>query len=152
MKAYKWTVQSFYQIWKIFQPLYDCKIENFIQNGSKTNPSNNRPISLLPLISKIIKNLSLEQTSSFWCDNEILYNYQSNFRKNHSTNSCLMFCHDKILRSFNKNLMTNMILIDLQKAFVTIDLDILLKIEHYQFLKSYYWLIHIKPFQIDCLE
>ena len=60
-------------------------------------------------------------------NNEILYNCQSGFRKNHSTDSCLRFLHDKILKGFDKGLMTSMILIDLKKAFDTIDHDILLK-------------------------
>ena len=38
-----------------------------------------------------------------------------------------MFLHDKILKGFDKGLMTGMILVDLQKAFDTIDHDILLK-------------------------
>ena len=117
-------MQSFYQIRKFFQPLHDCKVETVFQNGSKTNPSSNRPKSLLHLISKIFKDLIIEQTSSFLRDNEILSIRPS---ENHLTNSCLTFSHDGILRSFNKNLMIGMILIDLQKAFVTIDLDVLLK-------------------------
>ena len=58
---------------------------------------------------------------------KFLYNYQSGFRKNHSTDSCLTFLHDKVLKGFDKGLMTGMILIDLQKAFDTTDHDILLK-------------------------
>ena len=38
-----------------------------------------------------------------------------------------MLLHDKILKGFDKGLMTGMILVDLQKAFDTIDHDILLK-------------------------
>ena len=37
------------------------------------------------------------------------------------------FCHDKILKGFDKGLMTDMILVDLQKAFDTVDHDMLLK-------------------------
>ena len=44
-----------------------------------------------------------------------------------TTDSCLTFLHDKILKGFDESLMTGMILIDLQKAFETIDHDILLK-------------------------
>ena len=51
----------------------------------------------------------------------ILYNYQSGFITNHSANFCLSFSTDKILKRFNKGLLTEMILIDLQKAFDTID-------------------------------
>ena len=63
----------------------------------------------------------------FLSNSEILYNYKSGFRKNHPTDSCLTFLHDKVLKVFNKCLMTGMILIDLQKAFETIDHDILLE-------------------------
>ena len=104
-----------------------AKLKPLFKKGSKTNSSNYRPISLLPLISRIIQKLIHEQTSSFLSNNEILYNYQSGFSKNHLTDSCLTFLHDKILKGFDKGLMTGMILIDLQKIFDTIDHDILLK-------------------------
>ena len=107
-------------------------------------------MSLLPLISKIIEKPIHEQISSFLSNNEVLYNYQSGFWKTHSTDSCLTFLHDKILKGFDKGLMTGMILIDLQKAFDAIDHDILTieKIERYWFLKkSYYWLVQIIPFK-----
>ena len=103
-----------------------AKLKSLFKKGSKTNPSNYRPISLLPLISKIVEKLIHEQTSSFLSNNELLYNYQSGIRKNHSTDSCLTFLYDKILKGFDKWLMTGMILVDLQKAFDTIDYDILL--------------------------
>ena len=64
------------------------------------------------------KNLSL---------NEILYDYQSGFTKNHSTDTCLSFMNDKILKGFDNGVLTGMILIDLQKAFDMINHDILLK-------------------------
>ena len=106
----------------------DCckiaKLKSLFKKGSKTNPSNYRSILLLSLISKIIEKVIHEQTSSFLSNNEI---YQSGFWKNHSTDSCLTFLHDKLLKGFDKGLMTGMILIDHQKAFDTIDHDILLK-------------------------
>ena len=104
-----------------------AKLKPLFKKGSKTNPSHYKPISLLPLISKIIKKLIHEQTSSFLSNNDILYNYKSGFRKNHSTDERLTFLHDKILKGFDKGLMTGMILIDLQKAFDTLGHYILLK-------------------------
>ena len=82
-----------------------CKIANLkplFKKGSKTNPSSYLSILLLPLISKITEKLIHEQTSSFLSNNEILYNYQSGFQKNHLTDSCLTFLHDKILKGFDK--------------------------------------------------
>ena len=56
-----------------------------------------------------------------------LYRFQSGFRKKHSTGSCLTFLNDKILQGFDSGLYTGMILIDLQKAFDTINHNILLE-------------------------
>ena len=104
-----------------------AKLKPLFKKGSKTNPSNYKPISLLHLISKIVEKLIHGQTSSFLSNNELFYNYQSGFWKNDSTDSCLTFLHDKILKGFDKGLMTGMILVDFQKAFDTIDHGILLK-------------------------
>ena len=67
-----------------------------------------------------------DQTNKFLTQNNILYKFQSGFRSNHSTGSCLSFLNDKILKGFDAGLLTGMILIDFQKAFDTIDHDILL--------------------------
>ena len=82
---------------------------------------------MLPLISKVIKKVIHNETSAFLNTRNLLYIYQSGFRKNHSTDFSLSFLNDKILKSFNQGLITDMILIDLQKAFPTIDHDILLQ-------------------------
>ena len=59
--------------------------------------------------------------------NRILYRYQSRFRKNHSTDTCLSCVTDKIQTCFDSGVLTGMILIDLQKAFDTINHNISLK-------------------------
>ena len=56
----------------------------------------------------------------------IIQSYR-HFIQTYSTDSCLTFLHDKILKGFDKGLMTGMILIDFQKLFDTNDHDILLK-------------------------
>ena len=77
-------------------------------------------------MSKVTERIVSDQVDNFLLQNNILYNYQSGFRKNHSTNLCLSFLYDKILKGFDKGLFTGMILIDLQKAFDTINHEILL--------------------------
>ena len=104
-----------------------AKVKPLFKKGSKTDPSNYGPISLLPLSSKVFERVVLNQTGKFFSLNKVSHDYQSGFRKNHSTDTCLSFLNDKILKGFDDGLVTGMILIDLQKAFDTIDHDILLK-------------------------
>ena len=60
-------------------------------------------------------------------DNNILYKYQSGFRKNLLTDTSLSYLTNRILTGFYSGLLTGTILIDLQKAFDTINHDILKK-------------------------
>ena len=99
-----------------------AKVKALFKKGSKTDPSNYRPISLLPLLSKVFERVVLNQTEEFLSLNKVLYDYQSGFRKNHSTDTCLSFLNDKILKGFDDDLVTGMILIDLQKATFPSDL------------------------------
>ena len=64
---------------------------------------------------------------NYLTENSILYRHQSGFRKNHSTDTSLAYLTDKILTGFDSGLLTGMILIDLQKAFDTINHNILLR-------------------------
>ena len=56
----------------------------------------------------------------------ILYSYQSCFYKHYSTDTCLSYLTNKVRTGFEKALLTGMVIIDLQKAFDTIDHAILL--------------------------
>ena len=64
---------------------------------------------------------------NYLIQNNILYSYQSRFRKNHSTDTYLAYLMDKTQKVFDSGVLTGMILIDLQKAFGSINHDIILK-------------------------
>ena len=102
------------------------KLKPLFKRGSKMDPKNYRPISLLPLMPKVLERIKREQSMEFLDKHNILYKFQSGFRKNHSTDFCLSYLIDKISKGFDSGLLTGMILIDLQKAFDTIDHNILL--------------------------
>ena len=66
-----------------------AKLRPLYKKGSLTQPCNYRPISLLPLISKVIEKVIHDQTSTFLNSKNLLYTYQSGFRKKHSTDFCV---------------------------------------------------------------
>ena len=100
-----------------------AKLKPLFKKVSKTDPSNYRPISLIPLLSKAFGRIVLDQTNDFWNHN-ILYNHQSSVRTNHTTDTSLPFLNDNILKCSDHGLLTGIILIDLEKAFDTINHDI----------------------------
>ena len=71
-----------------------AKLKPIYKKGSFTEASNYRPISLLPLISKVIEKVIHDQTSAFLSSRNLLDNYQSGFCKNHSTDFCLSLLND----------------------------------------------------------
>ena len=87
--------------------------------------SNYQPISLLPVLSKVIEKVVHEQTTRFLNGNIIFYKYQPDFRSNHSTELFPSFLYDKIFKGFDNGVYTGMILIDLPKVFDTINHKIL---------------------------
>ena len=78
-------------------------------------------------VTKVIERIVNDQTNKFLSENNILYNFQYGFRPNRSTNMCLARLTDKILKGLSESLLTEMILIDLQKAFDTINHEVLLQ-------------------------
>ena len=72
----------------------DLKIARVIplyKKGTKQDPGNYRPASILNSLSKIIKKIFFEQIDNYLSSQIILYEFQSGFRKSHSTDTCLLF-------------------------------------------------------------
>ena len=113
----------------ILKPLY--------KKGSTTLPRNYCPILLLPLISKIIEKVIHDQTRAFLDENNIFYRFQSRFRKHFTTELCFSYLNNKIATGFESSLHTGVIIIDLQKAFDTINHEILInKMKFLRFFKN----------------
>ena len=53
-----------------------AKVKPQFKKGSKTDTSNYRPISLLPLLPKVFERVVLDQTEEFFSLTKILYDYQ----------------------------------------------------------------------------
>ena len=72
-----------------------AKLKPLFKKGSKTNPSNYRPISLLPLISKVIGKLIHEETNSFFYLTMKLYtttnqDFGKTTRQTHASHFCMI--------------------------------------------------------------
>ena len=65
-------------------------LKSIFNKGARTDPQIYRPISLLPPVSKIIKKLILIRK-------KLIYEYQSGFRTNYSTDFCVTHSIDFVL-------------------------------------------------------
>ena len=103
-----------------------AKVVPLYKKGEHNLASNYRPISLLNIYSKLLEKIVYKRLYSFLEKNKILYNHQFGFRKNHSTAMALLELVDECYENLDKNNFIVGIYFDLQKAFDTVDHDILM--------------------------
>jgi hypothetical protein len=96
------------------------------KKGDPTNLNNYRPISLLPVISKVFEKVLNNQLTSV-IDKGYIDENQFGFRANHSTEDAVIKFVDKIERDIALGKHVVSIYIDVSKAFDSCDHDILLK-------------------------
>ena len=101
------------------------------KDGDHEQPNNNRPISLLPVLSKICERIALNQLTSYLTINRRLSAHQSGNKAWHSTETSLINSIDSILKAIDQKKVTAVILLDMSKAFDRINHEILLaKLKH----------------------
>ena len=101
--------------------------------GDRSDVSNLRPISLLPLPGKILERIVHTQVSTFLENNNLLSDKQGGFRKGRSTIATIAAYTDDILLGINDKY-TIATYIDFKNAFETVNHEILLKnLPHYGF-------------------
>ena len=102
------------------------------KKGSRLLVSNYRPICLLSNINKILEKLVFSRIYNFLDDFKCIYPLQFGFRAKHSTNHALIDITENIRHALDKQQVDCGIFVDLQKAFDTVNHDILLrKLNHY---------------------
>lgn len=94
---------------------------------------NYRPISILPVVSKLFEKEIFGQFYQYLINNSLLSRFQSGFRPKHSTLSLLIQMNDKWLENMDNGELTGLISVDIRKAFDSIDHKILLRKMQEQF-------------------
>ena len=82
---------------------------------------NYRPISVLPIISKLFEREVFGQLYQYLISNSLLSRFQSGFRPKHSTLSLLLPMSDNWLESMDIGEIIGLISVDIKKAFDSID-------------------------------
>jgi len=117
---------------KIPDSLKIAKVIPIYKKGDRSLFSNYRPISVLPVFSKILEKLAYSRISSFLDKNQILTKHQFGFRKNRSTDLAIQTMVDTLHDVIENNDLMVGLFIDLSRAFDTISHDILLgKLDYY---------------------
>ena len=107
--------------WKI------AKVTPIYKSGTESDPSNYRPISVLPVVSKIIERHMHDSLYAYLINHNLIYSRQSGFRKWHSSETALIKIIDYLLLNLHKNQLSGMVLVDYRKAFDMVDHTLLLE-------------------------
>ena len=105
--------------WKI------ARVSPIFKDGDKTEKSNYRPISELPVVSRLFEKLVFNQLYQYWNGNCFINSNQSGFRELYSTATCLLKNTDDWYNGMDTGNLVGMVFIDLKKAFDTVGHQIL---------------------------
>ena len=120
------VTSQFPDSWKL------ARVTPIFKEGDKTEKSNYRPISVLPVISRLFERLVANQLYQHRNDNGYFSLEQSGFLRLHSTVTCLLKNTDDWYNGLDLGKLVGVVFIDLKKAFDTVDHDILCrKLEYY---------------------
>ena len=93
--------------------------------GSKSDPSNFWPISVLPVFPKVLEWAVHRMVYNYLQEHRLLSPLQSGFCPLHSTPTFLTHVTNTLLENNDKELLTGFVFFDLSKAFDTLDHSIM---------------------------
>ena len=92
-----------------------------------------RPISIFPVVSKVFEREVFNQVYRYLSENSLLSRFQSEFRPKHSTLSALIQMCDDWLQNMDNGNLNCVVFLDVQKAFDSVNHEILLNKMHEYF-------------------
>ena len=130
----------------------EAKVIPLYKKGSKLDPGNYRPVSILNVLSKILERAVHSQLSKYLEKRGIIFEKQSGFRGGFLTDSCLIQLMDFIKSELASGKYVGTVLIDLQKAFGTVDHDKLVDKLRAVGVDSYGWFASYLKDRRQCVK
>ena len=115
------ATNTFPQNWK------HALIKAIHKKGEVNDPSNHRPISLLPVTSKILEKIIARQLLDYLEEANLINDCQYAYRRKTSTEDALLKISELVYKAIDQNNLSLLVLLDLSKAFDSVNHDILLK-------------------------
>ena len=104
-----------------------AKVVPIFKTGDEQLVQNYRPISVLPIISKIYEKIVANYLIDFLESQDLLYKYQFGFRKSHSTSQAIITLIDRVSQALDIGKYVVGLYLDIRKAFDAVPHSILLK-------------------------
>ena len=104
------------------------------KSGDATVENNYRPITTLPVLSKLFEKLLHSRMCSFASEYNLIVSFQYGFQSGLSTSNALLEYANEAYETFNDREINCTAFLDFRKAFDCVDVDILLmKLDHMGF-------------------
>ena len=114
-----------------------ARVKPLHKKGSKADPNNYRPISILTSVSKICEKVLAMQLRQHFEANKLFYENQYGFREKKNTSLAISKLMENLYESFNNSEIKQGVFIDFSEAFDTINHDILIKkLSYYNFTSN----------------
>jgi hypothetical protein len=105
----------------------EARISPIFKGGKRENCSNYRPVSVLPILSKILEKHVFKYLYEYLQSHNLVVDSQFGFRKNQSCQTALISLTEKMYRAISQGNYFGMVQLDLSKAFDLVNHSLLIK-------------------------